>query len=105
MSDLIRRLNRLEKEFNQGGDQIGNCKECGTHLCWKLDESSNGQMKSRDCEICPPVSFCIDLSMYGEKDCGHDHDYVCPTCGFGPTKFVINLGGELWNEGIEDDEY
>ncbi len=102
MSDLIRRLNRLEKEFNQGGDQIGHCKECGKHLCWKLDPST-GQSRTPGCEICPPSKFCIDLTMEGGKDCGHDHDFVCPTCGYGPTTYVINLGGELWNEGIEDD--
>lgn len=97
MSDLIRRLNRLEKELNHGGDQIGHCKECGRHLCWKLDPSST--MPARDCVICPPVKFVVDLGNEPEPK----ENTICPTCGYENQVFLIDLGGERWNEGLEDE--
>lgn len=91
MTDLLRRINNLEKQLRPN-KEIEHCRECGIHKCWQQDTR-------KDCDVCPPIKFCVDFSAYGEKHCDHDHEFKCEVCGYENTVFLIDLGGE------RDDEY
>ena len=95
MADILRRINNLEKQLRPD-KEIGHCPDCGIHKCWQEDNR-------KDCDICGPIGFCVDFSAYGEKDCGHDHEFKCGVCGYESVIFLIDLGGELEVEGLEDE--
>ena len=84
MTDIHRRIKNIEKILGTNSKGT-HCPTCGHHDCWKRGEDM-------DCDVCGPVKFCIDLG--GTEDCPHEHDFVCPTCGYESKVFLIDLGGE-----------